>query len=304
MKVWDVATGNCIKSFGSAECNGFFFAYDEKQDLLAISTKEHCINVYQLKSNESDLKAQFFGHGSNINALSFSPDTKLLASIADDRRLSVWDTAIGRLVHAVDLENIPLAVQFDSSGSYIAVGMRNGDINLYRVQDCHLMSVKGKAHNKAIWGCCFSKDNSLLFTASDDRKIKVWAVPELECLRELEGDIAPILFMDSNFDCNRLLMAHGNGNLGLVNIASLIKKIKKEQMFFKYRLRISRAKFLVQAALATEENPFYCTGENGKIFNSLEKEVKALFLKNFHLVVSKESIQAAGEKKGGPKSGK
>lgn len=309
VRVWDVATGKRIVGFGDAECDGFFFSYNEARRLLAIGTKEHRINVYSLNENsEQELKTQCEGHNGEIRCLAFSPSCDSLVSVGEDRMLALWDLAAGRRVHAFNIPSRSFSVQYSHSGKFIAVGLSDGGLLIYDVERLSLSSQQNYAHVGRIWSCCFSEDDSLLFTGSADRKIKIWALPSLECLKVLDGeDMSPVLFMDQNWSRNHLLIGFNNGKLGLANLAPLLKEIKEQRNYFKHGLKVPRARFLVCAFQATREHPLECTGENGKIFNSLSKECKAQLIKNLFLRVPKELAPAQGAKpprKRGPRTKK
>jgi hypothetical protein len=290
VRIWNVATGKRIGGFGDAECNGFFFSYNEARRLLAIGTKEDRINVYSLsENNEEELKIQCEGHNGEIRCLAFNPSGDLLASVGEDRMLAVWDLTTGLRIHAFDLPCWAFSIKFSHSGKFIAVGLDDGTVLIYDFERLALCEQENNAHDNRIWSCCFSEDDSLLFTAAIDRKIKVWALPGLECLKVIEEDkMSPILFMDQNLSRNQLLVGFNNGQLGLASLAPLLKEIKDQRNYVKHGLKMPRAQFLVRAFHATQEQPLECTGENGKIFNSLSREFKAQLIENLYLRVPKE----------------
>jgi len=309
VSVWDVATKAKIFGFGDEECNGSFFTYNEGQRLLAIGTKEHRINVYSLSDGgEQGVKVQCEGHADEIRCLAFSPSAQMLASAGDDRILALWDLVAERPMHAFELPGLPCSVQYSDSGKCIAVGLEGGAVLIYDVNTLSLIAHKDDAHKDDIRACCFFENDSLLFTGARVRKIKFWYVPSLVCHKVLEGiDIGPVGFMDQNCKRKQLLTGFNNGTLGLANLAPLLKEIKDQRNYFKYGLRVPRARFLVRAFQATKDQPLECTGENGKIFNSLSKQSKAQLIKSFHLKVAEEAVpirEARSSRKRGPRKRK
>ncbi len=297
VKIWDVQTGVCYKAFGDDCCHGFFFAYDAANHKLAISSNESHINIYDLKHLKGfgeelifdkqpvEPSMQLEGHRSQIFALDFSPSERVLVSIAGDQRLVVWDLETGVSRAEFELLAKPFGVKFNHKGDQVVVALDNGTLQFFDMVR-HQKIKDHRAHTNSVWNCYFSHDDSILFTGGEDCKIKIWALPSMECLRQISDGIGQILCMDYSESRNQLLVGFSNGTMTMVDISSVLDHLKSTKLYLKYGLNIDQARFLVKAVQATKETPLECTGETGKIFNSFTYETQQLLFKHFYLNVA------------------
>ncbi len=294
IKIWDLVNEVCLLAFGDAESNGFFSTYEDANKLLAIPTQVFAIHLYVLKNVSLAMQnpdqeilpvMQLVGHTDTINALDFSPTKDLLASVAEDKLCMLWNLLSGNLCNTFELPGRAFSVKFNSQGNQLALGLDQGTLQIYDIRQGSLAREQKKAHEKYIWGCVFAREDSLLFTGSEDGMIKVWIPSSLECLRVLNMRAGGIFFMDHNEEHDKLVAGFGNGSLCLFDLKKFIKELKGQQLALKYDFRVEQACFLVKAAQATAQNKLICTGEYGRVFNSFSKETRSMLVKNFSLVV-------------------
>jgi WD40 repeat protein len=125
-------------------------AFNSKNRLFA-TTQSNLIQLWTLKIEGRRLQAEkrgkpLEGHKKSVNALSFSPDGKYLASGSADHTAIIW--------------------YFDKTYSFVTHAVLKGE----------------KGHDSWINNLSFSPDSQYLATASSDHTIKLWQVEEGKCL--------------------------------------------------------------------------------------------------------------------------
>jgi protein HIRA/HIR1 len=106
---------------------------------LASGSDDKCIIIYELRPGRAQaafggsgstasvenwrVKEVIRGHNSNVADLSWSKDSKLLASASYDNKVIIWSIAAGRhatQVHAVEHQGLAKGVAWDPLGNYLA----------------------------------------------------------------------------------------------------------------------------------------------------------------------------------------
>jgi len=94
----------------------------------------------------------------HIASLAFSPDEQLIALISKGCSLKVWEVAVG-LCHIVigKNDNQINTVTFSPDGSLIALGASDGTVCLWEVTGCHVLG-DHESHTSRVFGVTLSPD--------------------------------------------------------------------------------------------------------------------------------------------------
>lgn len=119
--------------------------------------------------NEGDLT----GHSGCVNALQWSSDGRLLASVSDDCHLMVWDAFRHRCVANVhtDHEGNVFAVKFmpHSGDRHVATGAADNRVMVHDVERSSRSSSDRSEHAPLVWQCrCHAQRVKSLAVAPDD----------------------------------------------------------------------------------------------------------------------------------------
>ncbi|RCK63383.1 U3 small nucleolar RNA-associated protein 12 [Candida viswanathii] len=137
-------------------------------------------DLHSVKLHSIDL----LGHRTDIRAMDISPqDNKLLAT-ASNGELKIWNTRTYNVIRTFTLEGgYALCCKFLPGGALIAVGFKNGDLELYDLATSSLVDRVEKAHSivggseddsAAIWSLDITPDGKTLVTGGNDKCVKFW----------------------------------------------------------------------------------------------------------------------------------
>ncbi len=102
---------------------------------VVVTAGHHGI-IYVRRLPELKVVRQLQLHTTRVAQVSFSPDGKLLASVANDGQVILWDTRIWEPRCRFRLGPAPLsALEFSLDGDCLAVGSKSGTLTLWNVSD-------------------------------------------------------------------------------------------------------------------------------------------------------------------------
>ncbi len=123
-------------------------------------------------------------HNGIISGVVFSPDSKILVSIASDEAIRLWNFATGDLIRefTVPLQESTLCAAFSPDGSKLASGGSRGNVRLWDVKTGKML-VEKKAHQTEVLGLAFAPDGERFASAGGN--IQVWDVTTGAAIRDL-----------------------------------------------------------------------------------------------------------------------
>ena len=117
--------------------------------------------------------AQFSGHDGRINALTFSPDSRRLASCGSDRTVRLWQIDGGACQVLRGHTDEVFAVAFHPDGTRLASAGRDRAVWLWDLARGEEVA-RLPGHTSYVWSLAFSPDGTTLASGSGDRTVRLW----------------------------------------------------------------------------------------------------------------------------------
>jgi WD40 repeat protein len=135
IQVWDIATGEMVRTFGekSRGVNRMTLSPDGR--LLVSAGPSGGAMILWDAAAGSQLRL-LSGHKNSITSMAFSPDGRLLASASDDVTIKLWDTSTGReLQTLIGHSQAPQSIAISPDGTMLASASQDGTTRLWTLSE-------------------------------------------------------------------------------------------------------------------------------------------------------------------------
>ncbi|KAF8543894.1 hypothetical protein BDD12DRAFT_773091 [Trichophaea hybrida] len=192
LKIWNVRTGACIRTFecGYALCCSFL----PGDKIVVVGTKSGEIEMFDVAS--SALIETVVAHEGAIWALQVHPDGKSLVTSSADKSAKFWDFEVVqeeipgtrrttprlKLKHTriLKLSDDILSVCYSPNGKLLALSLLDNTVKVFFVDTLkHLLNLYG--HKLPVLSMDISHDSKLIATCSADKNVKVWGLDFGDC---------------------------------------------------------------------------------------------------------------------------
>ncbi|XP_071352172.1 autophagy-related protein 16-1 isoform X3 [Trachinotus anak] len=127
----------------------------------------------------------FEAHDGEVNAVRFSPGSRLLATGGMDRRVKLWEVVAGHCEPkgALTGSNAGItSIEFDSAGSYLLAASNDFASRIWTVDDYRLRHTL-TGHSGKVLSARFLLDNARIVSGSYDRTLKLWDLRSKVCMK-------------------------------------------------------------------------------------------------------------------------
>ncbi|XP_026347454.2 autophagy-related protein 16-1 isoform X2 [Ursus americanus] len=127
----------------------------------------------------------FDAHDGEVNAVQFSPGSRLLATGGMDRRVKLWEVFGDKceLKGSLSGSNAGItSIEFDSAGSYLLAASNDFASRIWTVDDYRLRHTL-TGHSGKVLSAKFLLDNARIVSGSHDRTLKLWDLRSKVCIK-------------------------------------------------------------------------------------------------------------------------
>uniref|UniRef100_A0A2D4IJS7 Autophagy-related protein 16 domain-containing protein n=1 Tax=Micrurus lemniscatus lemniscatus TaxID=129467 RepID=A0A2D4IJS7_MICLE len=127
----------------------------------------------------------FDAHDGEVNAVQFSPGSRLLATGGLDRRVKIWEVFGDKCEFKASLSGSNAgitSVEFDNAGSYLLAASNDYASRIWTVDD-HRLRHTLTGHSGKVLSAKFLLDKARIVSGSHDRTLKLWDLRSKVCIK-------------------------------------------------------------------------------------------------------------------------
>ena len=129
------------------------------------------------------------GHKAWVMAVSFSPDSNILASGSNDQTVRLWDVKTGQCLKTLRGHNSRVqSLAFSEDGKMIASGSNDKTVRLWDVETGKCLQVL-TGHYRRILAIVFHLKYGLVISCGEDETVRFWNITTGKCVRVLKTQV-------------------------------------------------------------------------------------------------------------------
>ncbi len=210
IQLWDATSGRPLNTLEEHTSWVTNLAFSKDGRRLYSASADQTIRVWDVAQRRC--LATLRGSRQGVNGLALSPDGATLASACKDGTVALWNA------HPRPEQEQPRRIAMDpgarfgfAPGSRVVAAPREGIVRLFdlaTLEEIEPLPALGDRVNRV----AYSPDGTLLVSAGQDGKVRVWSCVERRLLcDELDASDAPIAQLVFRADGKRLLSVDGRG---------------------------------------------------------------------------------------------
>ncbi len=211
LRVWDLATGDLIQTWGPFETETDSCAVDPARQRAVLGCDDGCLRIFDLVSGF--LVAEIKAHSSGIKKVAVSPVTGDILSAAYDQRIFIWDAV--DLRQKLRLESRPStwerSFNWSPDGASVLAGTFDGTVLEWDARTGACRQEVGTTGGNACLNEVSADDGGEIVVVSDDGRVRLGRLSrsEAQWLEIVEPERGRVLMNAVNFDKQTGLVACG-----------------------------------------------------------------------------------------------
>ncbi|MET0645310.1 MAG: caspase family protein [Pyrinomonadaceae bacterium] len=197
LKVWDAENGKLLRTFINHTDWVYTVAFSADGARILSAGRDKTIKISDattgrvltsIKTAADDSKEDFI-----INAVTFAPGEKFIASGDSDGKVKIWEVETGQKKKELDGDEHSVeTVIYLASGSLLASGGMDGAVKLWDLSGDQVSKRTLTGHADSVESLAYSPTAKLLVSGSEDKTIRLWEVESGKPVRVLRGKTSKV----------------------------------------------------------------------------------------------------------------
>ena len=236
LSLWDTRTGNKVSdmpvewhkgnlpiprgkwktTFNGRQLGNVVFSPDGFRLVTALNsdnaTKDNRFTIFVWEISEDPNRLSHLtlkDHTDTINALTFTPNGKMLASGSDDGTIRLWDSSTGTQLLSLSSEKTN-SLAFSMDGKTLASISNFSQIQLWNISTGRQLTSL-KEQNDSVTVLAFSTDSNILASGNRDGAIQLWDISTGNKLTDLKGHVYRVSALSFSPDGKVLVSGSSEG---------------------------------------------------------------------------------------------
>lgn len=134
------------------------------------------VRVWNLTSGAKE--KDYAGPTLPIVSVAISGNGATVAAASADKTVTLWNAADAKLLHKLPMPAAPQAIAFSGDSQSVFIGLADNQIKQIKVADSKEIKTLPAQHKGPIVALAISPKGDVLYSASADKSIQVWALPD------------------------------------------------------------------------------------------------------------------------------
>jgi WD40 repeat protein len=218
LKIWDLTTGQCLKTIEGHDSGINSVAYNHDGRTVLSGSWDNTLKLWDISTGQC-LKT-LLGHDYGVISVAFSPDGKAALSGSADNTLKLWDIATGKCIKTFTGHTAYVtSVAFSPDGKTVLSGSGDKTLKLWDIATGQCIEIFS-GHSSDVTSVAFSPDGKTALSGSDDKTHKIWDIATGQCIKTLSGHSSYVNSVAYSPDGIKALSGSYDNTLKLWDIAA------------------------------------------------------------------------------------
>jgi WD40 repeat protein len=170
------------------------FNTNTNTNYVATCSSNRTVKIWNVSSSfDWTLITTYSQHSSLVFALEWLDQDTLASGYNSDRTIKLWSPTTGQTKRTIQTNQYVCSLTKLNTNIHLAAGVRNGDINIYNINDGNLVSSL-KGHTSAVYDLV-QISNELLASSSQDETVRIWNLTTNTCKFILTGQTYSVVVL-------------------------------------------------------------------------------------------------------------
>ncbi len=156
-----------------------------KTNYVATCSDDRTVKIWNVSSSFDWTLTTYSQHSSAVHALEWFDKDTLASAGCRHQTIKIWSATTGQTKRTIHTNENVWSLKLLNTNIHLAVGLENGDINIYNINDGNLVSSL-KGHTSYVNDLVQLSAN-FLASSSEDKTVRIWNLTTNTCKFNLTG---------------------------------------------------------------------------------------------------------------------